>query len=227
MAMRSVAVLTMVLALSVPASAGAQQWLEVRATPRLGLMTPADWFYVEFPVFGVQPMVWTEAAILRTPVAGLAVELAADELGVWLRGEVVRTVGGEIAVTHAILHPATQAGPAFVARTRFDIPSTLTMGSIDVGLPLRLRLPAGIEPYVTGGAGGKRYAFDTSALEAREENIVMPRDGTVPLFNIGVGAVVTLRGVRIDLLVRDAVSEYWGEQQHDVLFLVGATFRLR
>jgi hypothetical protein len=213
--------------LMLPGAAAGQEWLEVRATPRAGLMTPADWFYVEFPTFGVQPMTWTEAAILRAPVVGLAVELAAEELGVWLRGEVLRTVGGATRVIHAVLHPATQAGPAFVIRTDHDVPSTLTLGSVDLGFPLRLRLPGGIQPYVTAGLGGKRYDFDITELEASEQNIVVPRDGVVPLFNVGIGATIAVRGWTLDLLVRDAVSEYWHEQQHDVLFLAGLTVRLR
>lgn len=227
MKFRNLATVAVLGALLVPGAAVGQQWLEVRATPRAGLMTPADWFYVEFPTFGVQPMTWTEAAILRAPVVGLAVELAAEELGVWLRGEVLRTVGGATKVIHAVLHPATQAGPAFVMRTDYDVPSALTLGSIDLGLPLRLRLTAGIQPYVTAGLGGKRYDFDITELEASEQNIVVPRDGVVPLFNVGVGATATFRGWTLDLLVRDAISEYWGEQQHDVLFLAGLTIRLR
>jgi hypothetical protein len=227
MKFRSLAIVAVTVGSLVPAVAAGQDWLEVRATPRAGLMTPAGWFYVEFPAFGVQPMTWTEAAIQPAPVAGLAVELAVEELGIWLRGEVLRSVGGTTLVRHAVLHPATQAGPALVQRTQFHVPTVLTLGSVDLGLPLRLRLPAGIQPYVTAGVGGKRYDFDIAELEASELNVVVPRRGVVPLVNVGVGATATIRGWTLDLLVRDAVSEYWAEQQHDVLFLAGLTIRLR
>jgi hypothetical protein len=224
---RNLAMLALLGALLAPAPALAQHQVELRLTPRIGLLTPADWFYVEFPSFGAGPTEWTEAAIQRAPIAGLALEAAAEATGVWVRGEVLRTVGAETAVIHALLVPASTAGPAYVVRTRVHVPTALTLGTLDLGFPTRLRLPGGIQPYVTAGIGGKRYDFDIAELEAREERFVVPRYGTVPVVNVGVGGVVTVLGITLDLLVRDAISEYWGEQQHDVMFLAGARFRLR
>lgn len=227
MKMWSIAVLALAAAALAPVAAAGQRAAEWRVMPRVGVMTPPDWFYVEFPSFGSGPFEWTEAALLASPVAGLAGEVALDGLGIWVRGEVIRTVGARTAVVHALLTPASQAGPGFVSRTRFDVPSSLTVGTIDVGLPTRLRLPGGVQPYVTAGVGGKRYAFDVTELEDRSERIVIPRDGTVPVINVGVGATVAIRGWSLDLLVRDAFSRYWGEQQHDVMFLAGLTIRVR
>lgn len=211
----------------VPVAGSAQTGPELRVIPRAGVLTPADWFYVEFPSFGSGPLEWTEAAIQSTAVLGLAGEIALDGPGIWIRGELIRTMGGRTAIIHALLNPASQAGPAFVVRTRFDVPSSLTIGTIDLGLPTRLRLPGGVQPYVTAGAGGKRYTFDITELETRDERIVIPRSGTVPVVNVGVGARVALRGWSLDMLVRDAFSEYWGEQQHDVMFLAGLDIRVR
>lgn len=211
----------------VPVAGSAQTGPELRVIPRAGVLTPADWFYVEFPSFGSGPLEWTEAAIESTPVVGLAGELALDHLGIWIRGEVVRTLGGRTTVIHALLNPASQAGPGFVVRTPFDVPSSLTIGTIDIGLPTRLRLPGGVQPYVTAGVGGKRYAFDVAEVETRSERIVVPRGGVVPVVNAGVGATVVIRGWSLDLLVRDALSEYWGELQHDVMFLAGLNLRVR
>lgn len=213
--------------LMAPSAALTQQSFEVRVTPRIGALTPPGWFYVEYAQFGVIPMEWTEAAILRSAVAGAAVELAFERTGIWVRGEVLRTVGAETAVGHAILRPPTEAGPATVVRTWFDVPTAVTMGSVDVAFPTRLRLPRAIQPYVTAGIGGKHYAFDTAEVDAAEENLVVPQGGTVAMVNVGIGATITFRGLTLDLLVRDAVSEYWNEQQHDVFFLAGLTFRLR
>jgi hypothetical protein len=210
-----------------PAMASAQARAEIRVMPRAGMVTPADWFYVEFASFGSGPLDWTEAAITRAPVVGLTAEVSLDHLGLWIRAEALRTVGGRTTIIHAILYPASQVGPGQVVRTRWDVPSTLTTGTVDLGLPLRLRLPGGIQPYVTAGIGAKRYGFDLAALDGREERIVRPAPGTVPVFNAGVGAVMDIRGVRLDLLVRDALSEYWGEQQHDVTFLAGLGIRVR
>jgi len=210
-----------------PVAASSQHSPALRITPRVGMVTPADWFYVEFPSFGSGPLEWTETAILSTPVVGLTGELGLDQLGIWIRAETIRTVRGRTAVIHALLHPASQAGPGQVLRTRFDIPSSVWVGTIDLGLPTRLRLPGGVQPYVTAGVGGKRYTFDITELEARDERIVVPRAGTVPVVNVGVGATVAIRGWSLDLLVRDALSEYWGEQQHDVMFLAGLNIRVR
>jgi hypothetical protein len=211
--------------LLLPCPASAQTRPELRITPRAGLLTPADWFYVEFPSFGAGPMEWTEAAILRTPIVGVAAELAFESAGLWLRAEGLRTVGGRTAIIHAYLHPASQAGPGIVLRTRWDVPSTVTVGTLDAGLPLRLRLPFGIQPYVTAGVGGKHYGFDLSILEEYDARIVRPSPGTVPVLNVGGGAVVSFRGWHLDLAVRDAISEYWGVQQHDVVFLAGLRVR--
>lgn len=203
------------------------QQIEIRVTPRAGIVTPAGWFYVEYPSFGIGPNEWTEAAIQQSAVAGLSVEVAAEDLGLWLRAEALRTLGARTAVIHALLIPASTAGPARVVRTRIDAPTALTIGTLDLGLPTRLRLPGGVQPYVTAGVGAKRYDFDTAGIEAREERFVVPQEGVVPVFNVGVGGTFRVRGLAFDLLVRDAISEYWDEQQHDVMFLAGARFRLR
>jgi hypothetical protein len=210
-----------------PTGVAGQASPELRVTPRLGLLTPPGWFYVEYAEFGVIPMEWTEAAILRATVVGAALELSFERAGIWVRGEVVRTLGAETAVGHAILHPASQAGPASVVRTWFNVPTAVTVGSVDLGMPTRFSLPVGVQPYVTAGLGAKHYSFDTTELDARQENIIVPRGGTVPAVNVGAGAVVPVRSLTFDLQVRDVISEYWGERQNDVMFLVGLRLRLR
>jgi hypothetical protein len=223
----SVAAVVALAGLMGPACLAGQGGPELRVTPRVGLLTPPGWFYVQYAQFGVIPMEWTESAILRATVVGAAAEVAFDGAGVWVRGEVMRTVGGETGVVHAILYPASQAGPARVVRTPFEIPTTVTMTSLDLGLPTRFRLPAGIQPYVTAGLGAKRYTFDTAQLDEREENVIVPQGGTVQMINVGAGAIVTVRRLVFDVLVRDAISEYWDEQQHDVMFMAGLRLRLR
>jgi hypothetical protein len=209
-----------------PVVASAQR-PELRIIPRAGLLTPADWFYVEFKQFGVQPMEWTESAILRSNLLGAAAEAAFQGAGVWIRGEVVRTAGAETSVVHAVLIPASQANPATVIRTSYRVPTRLTVATIDLVLPLRLRLTHRFQPYVTGGIGGKHYAFDVAGIETYEDRIVLPRPGTVAAFNFGGGAAVRLAGIQLDVQVRDAASRYWGLLQHDVMFLAGLAFQLR
>jgi hypothetical protein len=215
-----------VTALLLPGMASAQ-WPEVRVTPRAGVLTPANWFYVEFKQFGVQPMQWTESAILRSFVVGAAAEAAFQDLGVWVRGEFIRTIGTETSVVHAELVPASQANPATVIRTPYRVPTRVTAATVDLVLPLRLRLVPHIQPYVTGGVGAKRYAFDVTEIAPYESQIVLPRDGTVPALNVGGGAAVRMERFQFDVQVRDAMSRYWGLLQHDVMFLAGVSFQLR
>jgi opacity protein-like surface antigen len=213
--------------LLLPAAASAQAGTEWRITPRAGLLTPADWFYVEFMRFGVQPVQWTEAAILRSTVAGLGAELALEPLGVWIRGELVRTLGAETAIVYAVLVPASLAGPAGVVRTGYRVATTLTTGTVDLALPLRFRIGRRIQPYITGGIGGKRYTFDTEALVPFQDQIILPQPGTVLAYNVGGGAVVDVRGLRLDLQFRDSLSQYWDVLQHDIMFLLGLSVRVR
>lgn len=210
----------------VPAGAAAQEGVHLRLIPRAGAVTPADWFYEEFPHFGIDPMEWTEAAVLRTAVAGLTAELTPGGNGLWIRGELLTTISAETSVTYALLIPPSLLGPARVVRVNYRIPTTITMGSVDVGLPTAFRLPFGVQPYVTAGVGGKRYAFDNTAIAAWEGQIVFPQSGTVFMVNVGAGARFRVLGVPLDLLARDAISRYWGKQQHDVTLLAGIAWTL-
>lgn len=212
--------------LMAPVPVAAQLDLDVRVTPRAGIVTPAGWFYAEFAHFGVDPVEWTEAVILRSKAAGLAVEVEVGESEVWIRGEVVRTFGGETKLWHAYLHEMAGFNEPEVERIPHKIPSTLTIGSLDVALPTRLRLPLGVQPYITVGIGGKRYDFDVGVIENPDRNLVLPEEGVTLTANLGGGVVVDVKGVRLDLLVRDAMSEYWDALQHDVLWMAGLSWRV-
>ena len=198
----------------------------VRVAPRAALLTPADWFYEEYAHFGVQPLEWTRAAILRSAMAGAAVEVELPALGLWARAEVARTVGGRTWVEHAWLRPPVGFEPATVIRTWYHVPTSLTAATLELGLPTRLRLPAGIQPYITAGVGAKRYGFDTAGMGAAPENIILPQPGTRPSLSVGGGAVVDVGGVRLDLVVRDAISTYWDRLQHDVSVSLGGWVRV-
>jgi hypothetical protein len=205
----------------VPTAATAQNGWSLGIIPRAGALTPADWFFEEFPHFGVDPLEWTEAVIGRSGVAGVTLELEVAGTGLWIRAEALRTVGGETSLTHAVLREPAGFEPARVVRTTYPVATSITTGSLDLGLPLRFTLP-GIQPYVTAGLGGKRYAFEVARLQALSDSLVLPRDGTVLLTNLGVGAVLRVAGLDLDLLVRDALSHYWDAPQHDVMLLAGA-----
>jgi hypothetical protein len=215
------------LALLVPgARAAAQLDAQILIMPRAGVLTPADWFFEVFHHFGIDPLEWTQGAIQRSPIAGAAAELVAEQLGLRMRAELLRTIGSETSLTHAVLHTPSGFNPPHVVRTRYVVPSAITMASIDLVLPTRLMLPLGIQPYVSAGAALKHYAFDNSELQPLADLIVLPKDGATAAINIGAGATIRVRGAHLDLLVRDAISHYWNRRQHDVMVVAGLAVRV-
>lgn len=212
--------------LAYPTAVAAQMDLEVRVIPRAGVLTPADWFYEEFAHFGVDPVEWTEAAVLRSTLVGLTAEIELGDLGVWVRGEVLRTLGAETSVVNAYLIEASTAGPPTVVRTAYWVPTSLTIGTLDVGLPTAFRLPWNVQPYFTAGIGGKRYAFDIGVLENADDDLIPPEDGVTFVTNVGGGFRAPVSGrLGIDFLARDAMSHYWDKLQHDVMVLLGLSWR--
>jgi hypothetical protein len=215
------------LGFAAPSPATGQHAAELRAMARAGLLTPADWLYEEFSHFGIDPLEWTQGAIRRAPVAGIAAELALPGMGAWLRAELMRTLGAETTLRHAILLPPAGFEPPRVVSTFHTLPTTLTTFSLDLALPTRLMLPLHIQPYVTAGAGGKRLAFDRAPLQDAGSGVIAPGDGTVFLLHVGAGAALRRPGIGADLVVRDGLSTYGGRRQHDVHLLLSASVRLR
>lgn len=211
------------LCMLLPASAAAQVDLDLRVSPQVGLLTPNDWFFYEVTGLGQGPMVWTESAVLRSTMLGLTAEVEIAETGVWIRGNVLRTVDGETYLAHAQLIQAFPGAPE-VIRTEYYLPTTITLGSVEVALPTRFTLPLGIQPYFTVGIGGKRYGFDQSVLAEAPGGVVQPEDGTSFTANVGGGLIAYYRGIGLDLQVRDAISSYWDDQQHDVVWSAGLTW---
>lgn len=208
-----------------PATAAAQSGLDIRITPRVGAMTPVDWFYEEFLHFGLDPLEWTEASILQAPVLGLSVEAEFPGTGIWIRGEVLRTVDAITAMTHAVLLETTGFEPPRVERTPYRVATAVTMGALDLAFPT-LFSAGPVQPYIVAGVGAKRYDFDLDPFLPFEDDVVLPRSGVVPMLNLGAGATVRIRGVTLDLQVKDAMSEYWDRAQHDMLFMAGVTWEV-
>jgi hypothetical protein len=217
------AALALLVAMPPPASG---QRTELRVMPRAGVLTPADWLYEEFSHFGIDPLEWTQGAIRRAPVAGIAAEVALPGTGLWLRGELMRTLGAETTLRHALLLPSVGFDPPRVVSTFHTLPTSLTTFTLDLALPTRLILPLRVQPYVTAGAGGKRLAFDRSPLQDAS-GVIAPGDGTTWLLHAGAGAALRRPGLGMDLLVRDGISRYGGRRQHDVHVLVSASLRVR
>lgn len=223
---RWIVALTLVAGSLLPAQAHAQTGLNIRVIPRAGVLTPADWFYEEFLHFGVDPVEWTEAAILRTGVVGLAVEVEVPGTGLWIRGELLRTTDAITSMTHGVLLETNGFDPPRVERTPYRVGTALTMGSIDVVFPTLFRVGP-VQPYVTAGVGGKHYSFETDPFLDLSDRVVLPQSGTVAMLNAGAGGTVRIKGLTFDLQVRDALSRYWDRVQHDVMFLAGLSWQIR
>jgi hypothetical protein len=211
---------TALAAAGAAAPVAAQTPLDVRVIPRAGVLTPAGWFYVQYTGFLVDPVEWTEAAILRAPVLGLAVEVEVPGTDVWLRGEALRSVDAITSVVHAVRRGTSGFDPPRVDRTPYRVATTMTTATVDLALPTRLRIGP-VQPYVTAGIGGKWYGFDTGPFQELEVEVILPQPGFVGVVNVGGGAVVRLLGLDLDVQVRDAISMYWNQQQHDVMTLIG------
>ncbi|MFO7894078.1 MAG: hypothetical protein R6U63_10100 [Longimicrobiales bacterium] len=208
-----------------PGNAAAQSGLELRIAPKAGLMTPADWFYVEYSHYGLEPTEWTETSILKTAVVGLTVELEFPGTDVWIRGEGLRTVDGVALMTHKVLYGPTGFEPPREVVTGYRVAMAVTTGTIDLAFPTRLTLGP-VQPYVTAGVGATRYDFDTAPFQDLPGEVVLPQPGVVPAANVGVGAIVTISGLAFDVQVRDALSEYWGRLQHNMMFMGGLSWSL-
>lgn len=217
----------LVVLLAWPAASAAQTDIHLRITPRVGALTPAGWFYEEFAHLGVGSLEWTDAAHMKAMAAGLAAEIEIGESGVWIRGEVLRTIGSETRLGHKVLIESNGITQPYVDAVYFWVPVAMTLGTLDLAFPTRFRLPFGIQPYVSAGMGGKRYDFDLALAEDYgNRNFELPQEGVTWVLNIGGGVAVDLLGLRLDLAARDAMSEYWGEAQHDVFWMVGLTWEL-
>lgn len=170
-------------------------------------------------------MEWTEAAVLRSTLVGVTAEVELPGTGLWVRGTVLRTLDANTYVAFAVMN-AGPFTPANVERTRYDVPTEITLASVDVALPTRLRLPFGVQPYFIAGIGGKHYAFDRGVLSEARAGTIAPEEGTSFMINAGGGLVVPVSpSLRLDLQVRDTMSEYWGGQQHDVAWTAGLSWK--
>ena len=214
-----------IVAAGTPGPTAAQAPVDVRVIPRAGVMTPAGWLYEYYAHFGVDPVEWTETAILRAPVVGLGVEVELPGTGVWLRGEVLRSIDAISSMNHVVLREASGFDPPRVEETPYRVATSVTTLTFDLALPTRLRIGP-VQPYVTAGAGGKWYGFDTDPFQELEVDVILPQSGFVGVVNVGGGAVVRLLGLDFDLQVRDAISMYWERQQHDVMTLIGVAWKI-
>ena len=193
--------------------------------PRAGILLPDTYFYEEFRNFGGdQPTEWTNGALGRSAYVALGLEAGWKDRGLLFRGEVGRTLDEWLFVTHAIVQPRVLWDPPEIVYTYLDVPSDITFANLQVVLPARFSL-WGIEPYFLVGGGGKWYHFGEPTEEYGVDPI-FPSDGFTASLELGAGLAVELLGVRLDVQIRDGLSEYWGKYQNDLLLIGGLVWEI-
>lgn len=225
---RSSVFLLLVWALSTlagPVDLAAQEDLSLRIIPRFGLVSPDAYFYEVFANFADdEPTEWTTGELGRAALVGVAVELGREDRGIFLRGELSRSVGGWLSAVHGIVRPRVLFDPPVIINTFLDVPTSITFANLQMVLPTQFDL-AGVRPYFLVGGGGKWYGFG----DPRQENTVeaiLPSGGFTAALELGAGATFSLQGLEFDAQIRDSINKYWDKTQHDLIVSVGLRWPL-
>lgn len=220
-------VLAMTAVLAVPATAQRiPEELGVRLIPRLGLLAPDDYFYEEFRNFsGDGPVEWTTTSLGRAALLGMGVEVGWDDLPLFVRMEVARSLDGWANAGHGVLRSRVLFEPPEVVTTWLDVPATVTFLGLQGIFPTRLEF-LGIQPYVLAGYSGKWYSFGAPIRENTVEAI-LPEDGFTPSADLGAGFTVRLFGLTFEAQVKDNINSYWGKTQHDLVLSGGLVWQIR
>ena len=211
--------LVLVWAMAQAAPAAAQP-VSVRFSPRVGVVSPDAYLFEYFANFaGDGQMEWSTGALRRALAVGLSVETDLLAGAVTVRGELMGSFEGWTSVSHSIVVPRDLYEPSYVETTWIDVPSSVAMASLQALLPTRLVLGR-FRPYVLVGVAGKYYDFG-EPTPRNTVNATLPTNGMTWGADVGGGVQATFLGLTWDVQGRDAVSRYWGKNQHDLVFSGG------
>lgn len=212
--------------LSPQAPDGAREPMPVRLIPRVGLVSPDAYLYEQYANFsGDGPVEWTNGFLGRALLLGLGIEIGRTGGGMFLRGEILRSVDGWLTAGHSIVIPRQLFDPPRVQTTWLDIPTALTMTSLQLVVPTRLTLGP-LQPYVLAGLAGKRYDFGEPRTELAVAAI-LPESGFTWGGDVGAGLTAPVLGLTFDFQGRDTINRYWGKTEHDLVFSTGVIWRIR
>ncbi len=212
------------LLLALPAAGAAQGplgKLHLRIEPRFGMLVPGQHLYVQYQSY--DPLVWSTGKMGRTGIGGVSAEIRLDD-GIRVRGTVMRSFRGWLYASQSVLIPPIGFNPPTEVVTWYDVPATLTTGSIEVVLPTWIH-PLGAQPYVLAGLTAKRYGFGQPTA-ADSVGAILPNSGVVRAWDLGGGVEVTVLGLNLDFQARDTIGNYWGGTQHDIIATAGVVWRL-
>jgi hypothetical protein len=212
--------------LGVSNAARAQSPLTLSVEPRAGFMSPDGYLYERYTNFsGDGPVEWSDGYLGHAPVLGVGIEIGRAGGSLMLRGEVLRSFGQRLSVSHSVVMPRELYTPPYVSTTWLDAPAAVTLTSLQLVVPTRVTVWR-IQPYVLGGVGGKRYDFGTPA-GADTTSAILPADGFTWTAVLGAGLEVPLPWLTLDLQARSALNHYWSKPEHDLVFSGGVLWRLR
>jgi len=199
-----------------PATLGAQLVHDVRVYTRAGLLAPDTYFTEYFENFAGDGLTeWTHTSLGRAFIAGVGVEVPLGG-SAYLRGEVLRSFDTWLLASHSQETLRDLFTPPEIVVTWLDVPTTLTLTSLQLILPTRLELGP-VKPYVLLGAGGKFYSF-SDPTEPNDVGATLPANGFTWGGDVGAGLTGRLRGLLLEAQVRDAWNRYWGKFQHDFIY---------
>lgn len=215
------------LAAQAPAAADAAPAAKgVRFYPRAGLLDPDAYFYEYFKNFTGDGLTeWTTGYLGRSFVAGAGLEVRLGDSGAYVRGEVMRSFDAWMYVAHSVETLRDMFIPPEVVTTWLDVPATVTLASAQLVLPTKLEL-GGFKPYVLLGGGGKSYSFG-EPTEATDVEPTYPSEGFTWGADVGAGVTFRFKGLLLDVQARDAVTRYWGKNEHDILYTGALSLGLR
>jgi hypothetical protein len=200
--------------------------LAVRIVPRAGLFSPDAYLYEQYANFsGDGPVEWTDGYLGRALVLGIGVELGRPGGSLQVRAEVLHSFGGWLSVSRSVVVARQIFDPPHVETTWLDVPSAVTMGSLQLVIPTRLRIRSA-QPYVLAGVMGKRNGFGDPTTP-NDAGAILPSSGVTWGGDVGAGITVPVPGFIVDVQGRDAISRYWGKTQHDFVFSTGLLWRVR
>ncbi|MCG6958034.1 MAG: hypothetical protein LJF04_18750 [Gemmatimonadetes bacterium] len=219
-------VLVTFVALSCAAPLAAQSSVAFSLGPRIGIVSPDRYLYEQYTNFsGDGPVEWTDGSLGRALVLGVGFEAGRPDGGVFLRGEVLRSVDTWLSVSRSIVMPRVLYDAPYVETTWLDVPATVLVTTLELVIPTRVTL-WDAQPYVLVGIGGKHYHFG-EPTEANDVNAILPHDGFTWGGDVGAGVTVPILGLTLDLQGRDAITRYWSKTENDFVYSAGLLWRIR
>lgn len=224
----TIVLLSAAAAVGSPREASGQSSIEIRVSPRVGVIDPGERLYQTAVWYDSDAPIISGAALRSSALLGFSVDVGSEAGGALLRLSFDRALGVESELFVSIPLPRGFRFPeAETYQTYRDaFPATLTEMGADLILPLRLGLGP-LRPFVTAGIGITRYGFS-----GRDDDFKGPPESTLPVpgtastRRFGGGVDLTLAGRAVSITVLDAIGRYFDAPQHHVIASMEVWFKV-